>query len=163
MAKVSIKQAWENIKAQIVKPHIRQEAFLFFTVIIFTFAMLMATIVNFANQISPLKWLTLGYTIALFAMEIVEFFVFSKFKKPVLWPFVILTFALSFSMALHYLFLAPCDTLYLFWICLIPVMYFICFGNKHGFLPSLLLFTIFCLVFFVPALSNLTRASQDGH
>ena len=163
MAKHSFKETWHNMTLQIVKPLVRREAFLFFFVVIFTFAMLAATIVNFANNITPLKWLTLGYFIALFIMEIVEFFVFSKAKKPVLWPFVVLAFSLSFSMALHYLFLAPCDTLYLFWICLIPVMYFICFENKHGFLPSLILLIIFCLVFFVPALNKLTRAYQDGH
>ena len=162
MAKLTLKEAWTNIKSQIVKPHIRQEAFLFFSAIIFTFAMLMVTIVNFINDVTPLKWLTLGYFIALFAMEIVEFIIFSFYKRPKLWPFVILTFSLSFSMAMHYLFLAPCDTLYLFWICLVPVMYFICFGNKHGFLPSLVLFIIFCLVFFVPALNNLTRAGREG-
>ena len=163
MSKLPLKQAWESIKSQIVKPHIRQEAFLFFACIIFTFAMLMATIVNFFNEVSPLKWLTFGYFIALFVLEVIEFIVFSKYKKPVLWPFIVLTFALSFSMALHYLFLAPCDTLYLFWICLIPIMYFVCFGNKHGALPAVLLFVIFVLVFYVPALNQLTRAGKEAH
>ena len=147
MARVNLKEVWNNIKAQIVKPHIRQEAFLFFAVVIYTFAMLMATVVNFANDVDPLKWITLGHFIALFAMEVVEFIIFSKFKKPNLWPFIVLTYFFGFSMPLTYLFLAPCDTLYLFWICLVPVVYFVCFGNKKALLPSILLLVIFCLFF----------------
>ena len=163
MARVTLKQAWNNIKAQIVKPHIRMEAFLFLSAVIFSFAMLMATIVNFLdNDVGSLKWFTLGYFIAMFIMEVVEFIIFSKLKYPKLWPFVILTFALPFSMAMHYLFMAPCDTFYLFWICLIPVMYFVCFGNRNGFIPSLVLFIIFCLFFFIPGLKQLTRAANEG-
>ena len=163
MAKLTFKQAWENIKSQIVRPHIRREAFLFFAAIVYTFALLIMTIVNFISDVPVLKWLTLGYFIAMFSLEIVEFIIFSKYKRPILWPFVVLTFSLTFSMAMHYLFLAPCDTVYLFWICLIPILYFICFGNKHGFLPALALFIIFCLVFFVPGLKDLPRAAHDAH
>ena len=161
MAKLTLKEAWNNIKAQIVKPHIRQEAFLFFAVIIYSFAMLMATIVNFVNGVATLKWITLGYFIALMGLEIVEFIIFSINKKPVLWPFIAVTFALSFTMPLHYLFLAPCDTLYLFWICLIPIVSIVCFGNKKGFILSLALFALFCLFFFIPQLNAFTRAAQE--
>ena len=163
MAKIALKEAWNNIKAQIVKPHIRQEAFLFFAVVIYTFAMLMATVVNFVNGVSPLKWITLGHFIGLLIMEVTEFIVFSKFKKPTLWPFIALTYLFSFSTPLTYLFLAPCDTLYLFWICLVPVVYFVCFGKKGALIPTVLLFAIFCLFFFVPGLNNLTRAAQDSN
>ena len=99
MAKLTLKQAWNNIKAQIVKPHIRTEAFLFLSAVIFTFAMLMATIVNFLDpNVGPLKWFTLSYFVAMFILEVVEFIVFSKVKYPKLWPFVVLTFALPFCL-----------------------------------------------------------------
>ena len=161
MARMSLKEAWNNIKAQIVKPHIRQEAFLFFAVVIFTFAMLMATVVNFVNDVVSLKWITFGYFFGFLALEIVEFIILSTHKKPNLWPFIIVTIALCFSIPLFYLFLAPCDTLYLFWICLIPIVSIVCFGNKRGLILSIVLFTIFCLFFFVPSLNAFTRAAKE--
>ncbi len=166
MEKVSIKETWNNMKDQIVKPHIRQEAFLFFAVLIYAFSVLVATIINFINDIAPLKWITLAHLIALFAMEVVEFIVFSKCKKPTLWPFIVLTLVFGFSIPLCYLFLAPFDSLYLFWIYLIPIVYFACFGNKRGLIPSAILFAIFCLFLFIPGLNKLTvggKEPQDGY
>ena len=160
MPKFDLKKGWESVKSQLIKPQIRSEAFLFFTMAVFAFSMLAATIVNFVSKETTLGFITLGYFIALIALQIVELIIFTKSKYLKLWPFYALTFLISYSCVICYLFLAPLDSLYLFWICIIPIMYFLCFRNRFGLAFSFVLLLTICAIFFIPSIVDLTRSGD---
>lgn len=159
MAKVNIAEGWKNIKKQIIKPDVRRKAFLFISANVFAFALLAATIINFLTGEKTLGYITLGYTIGLFVTEVTEFICFSKFKKCVEWPFIALTVIFSVSITGLYLFLAPFDSLYIFWICVIPIMYFLCFGVKRGIIGATSLFIFILLTFYWPYFSSHTQST----
>ena len=164
MAKNKFKQVWSSITAQLINKKSRERVFIFLTTFIFTYVSLGCTIVNFVTKQQVLAFFTLGCFIALFAIEIAQFIIFTKFKKSNNIFLAIPTLLVLSTLVISYLFLAPARSMYIFWICVIPISSFLTYGMKRGIISSSILFGIILLVFFVPPLYELTNFSnQEDH
>lgn len=148
---------WKKINSQFIDKDIREKTFLILSVIVLSFVAIGCLIVNLITNEYPLVYFSLASFIAYELLLGFGTFLFFKKKKInnlfVTIPFVIITIFFVFS----YLFVAPADSLYFFWICIIPICFCLSFGLKKGIIYSLSIVTGIACIFYIPALSELTR------
>lgn len=160
MGKISFKTQWEKIKTQLIDKNVRDKAFIFLSTFIFSFIAVGCTIVNFITKEMTLAYVSLGCFIAFEILLWLEFFLFSKKRSTRDIPIMIAMVVLILTLTFAYVFLAPADSLYIFWICIIPIAFCLSFGLKRGLLGSLALIVAIAIVFYVPGLYHLTKTED---
>ena len=160
MGKISIKEKWSKLTSQLIDPKVRGKTFVFLSTFIFTFIALGCTIVNFINQERLLGFITLGCFIAFFILEILQGIIFTRNKD---FKSIYLSLPVSIvlgGMIASYLFFAPAKSIYIYWICIVPICMFLTFGIKRGIIWSSILFAFILLIFYVPPIYQLTRTEN---
>ena len=164
MKKIAIKGTWESIKSRLINPIVKEKVFLIIATLALGIICLGCMVINFINKEIALAYTALAYGVALFAYLVVETSVFIKGGKKVNpLPFALIYVALSASLTICYLFLAPSDSLYLFWLCIVPILYILAFGFKRGMIASAVLLIAVVSIFYVPFLDDLSRSHQNEH
>ena len=150
MAKISLRKIWSNITTQLINKKNRSRSFIFLTSFIFSYISLGGTIANFLTDAKPLCYFSLGAFVLFDVLIAAELIYFHKNKKGsdmvVTIPMLILIGALVIS----YLFLAPARSFYIYWICVIPICFFLTFGMLKGVVGSTILFAITLAMFYIP-------------
>ena len=157
MAKFGIKKAWAKLTSSLIDQKARERTFVFLSTFIFTYIALGCAIVNFITKEYLLGFITLGCFIAFFAMEILQAFVFTKYKELHNHALSIPVSFILLGMIICYLFLAPARSIYIFWICVVPILMFLTFKFKRAVVGASVLFVIVLVTFYVPPVYQLTR------
>ena len=157
MAKFNLKDFWTNVKNQLTIKKSRKRAFVFIATMILTYIALACFVINFIVGEILLGCITLGCFAAFFTILLLEVILFTKYNdfndRFLTYPTLLVIAILVTS----YLFLAPARTVYIFWICVLPIGMFLSLGIKKGIIGSSALFLLILLTFYVPPISQLTR------
>ena len=160
MGKGNFKKSWAKITAQLIDSKVRGKAFVFLSTMIFTYAALGCSIVNFITKENLLGFITLGCFVAFLTMEILQAIIFTKYKDV---KSAYLSVPVSITLGVFiaaYLFFAPPMAMYFFWIAIVPICIYLTFGIKRGIIWSSILFVSILLVFYVPPIYQLTRTEN---
>lgn len=153
---MNLLQTLKNFKTGITVKETREKLFLLLSTIIFTFISLGCLITNFITREMIIAYVSSGVFAAFIVLQVLELLFLFKpnVKKPL---FSVAMGVLVGSLSLSYVFLAPADSLFFFWICISPVCFCLSFGLKKGLIGSLALVFAIGLAFYIPGLYQLTR------
>lgn len=160
MAEKGLKKFWSYITSQLIDRNSRNKSFVFLSTFIFTFGALGCLIVDFITNETTLGFISLGCFICFFVLEILQAVIFTKYKEVNANFLAIPVSIILAALIISYLFLAPPRSLYVYWICIVPICLFLTFDFKRAFIDATILFIVVLLIFYVPPLYQLTRTEN---
>ena len=157
---MTIKSSWESIKKNIINKDTRQKVFVSVSTLIFILISIACVVINFTTREMVIAYAAVGSLVLLTVLLVVESIVFIK-KIKIHVNYFAISMALTIcSLAFIYFFYAPADSLYIYWVCIIPIVFALSFGFKKGTIISAVMFLLICLVFYVPGIYQLTRTEN---
>ena len=157
---MKLKQHWENLKLNFIDKSVREKVFVFISTIIFGFVSSACVVINFLTKEYVIGWASVASLVLLSTLAVIEIVFYSKKIKINSLIFSIPMAAVIASLAFLYLFFAPADCLYFYWICIIPIVLCISFGFRDGVIAGILMLLIIILIFYVPCLYQLTKTEN---